>query len=320
MLPDPALPADHGGGIDAAVRRYGGPRENWVDLSTGINPQPYPIPDLRAEQWTQLPDSRATERLERAARLFWQVPDDADVLAASGASALIARIPELRAPGRIAIPGPTYNEHARAFLAAGWQVGESGGEAQVVVHPNNPDGRMWTQGDVQAGLAIIDESFCDVMPDASLMALASRPGTLILKSFGKFWGLAGLRLGFVIGDGDLVGRLRQKIGPWPVSGPALEIGTAALLDIGWAARTRARLAEDSGLLDSLAQRHGARLVGGCDLFRLYEVGSARHWQDHLARHHIWTRVFPYNQRWLRLGLPATPDQWTRLTAALKDME
>lgn len=318
MLPDPAVAADHGGGIDAAVIRYGGPRENWIDLSTGINPQPYPIPGLGAEQWTQLPDSRATERLEQAARQFWQVPDDADVLAAPGASALIARIPDLHTAGTVAIPGPTYNEHARAFFAAGWQVGQGSADAQVLVHPNNPDGRIWRQADVHPGLAIIDESFCDVMPDTSLVALGARPGALILKSFGKFWGLAGLRLGFVIGDGDLVGRLRGMIGPWPVSGPALAIGAAALLDIEWAARSRSRLTEDAGLLDSLIQRHGAKLVGGCDLFRLYDVGSARQWQDHLAKHHIWTRVFPYNQRWLRLGLPGTPDQWTRLTAALKD--
>ncbi len=317
-VPDLTRPADHGGGIDAAVMLFGGVRGDWIDLSTGINPQPYPVGALYGRDWTDLPDIGVSKALELAARRFWRVPEAAEVLAAPGASALIARIPGLAGAGRVAVPGPTYNEHARAFRAEGWEIVDGGGDARVLVHPNNPDGRLWRAEDADGAMTIIDESFCDVMPEASLMALATRPGTLILKSFGKFWGLAGLRLGFAIGDPGLIARLSQMLGPWPVSGPALRIGAEALLDTGWADETRVRLRRDAARLDGLMTGRGAGLIGGTSLFRLYAVADAGQWQDHLARGHIWTRVFPYDRRWIRLGLPGTADQWARLTEALRD--
>ena len=184
------------------------------------------------------------------------------------------------------------------------------------MHPNNPDGRLFTSGDLHAPLRIIDESFCDVAPAASLIAQSATPGTLVLKSFGKFWGLAGLRLGFVIGDPMLVARLAEMLGPWPVSGPALEIGARALKDHAWAKKTRQRLATDAERLDNLILGTGATLVGGTTLFRLYDTPDASVWQDRLARHRIWSRVFPYNPRWLRLGLPASR-HWSRLEAAVQ---
>ena len=307
---------DHGGGIDAANARFGGERSGWLDLSTGINPRPYPLPALPADAWTALPDKGAFAALEQAARGFWRVPDDAAVLAAGGASALIAAIPHLAAPGRVAIPGPTYNEHAAAFRAASWEVGEDGPrDALVVVHPNNPTGRLWAASDLDAPLTIIDESFCDIAPEASHVARAAEPGTLILKSFGKFWGLAGLRLGFAIGDSALIERLRDLLGPWQVSGPALAVGTAALRDKAWAEATRARLAEDAGRLDGMLGAHGAELIGGTTLFRTYRLPDAEALHDRLARAHIWTRRFPYAPDWLRFGLP-DEDGWARLEATL----
>ncbi len=314
--PPTAEKPDHGGGVDAAVTRFGGQRQDWIDLSTGINPRAYPVPDVTAQAWATLPDHAAQTALCEAARDFWQVPDAAGILAAPGASALIAMIPLLTPRGRVQIAQPTYNEHGHAFRAQGWQVGEAPGDAVVIVHPNNPDGRLWGPQDTAAKLTIIDESFCDVAPEASLIAQAANPGTLILKSFGKFWGLAGLRLGFAIGDPVLIGTLAKLLGPWPVSGPALQIGAAALRDVAWADATRTRLAKDAARLDALIP---APLVGGTSLFRLYDTPDAALWQDHLARHHIWTRRFPYSPRWLRLGLPDGQDQWHRLTTALQDL-
>lgn len=305
---------DHGGGIDAACARWGGARGDWLDLSTGINPRPYPIPSLPQDAWTALPDRNAFAALEQAARHFWRVPDEAAVIAAPGASALIARIPALLPPGRIAIPAPTYNEHARAFLAAGWTVTDDATEATVIVHPNNPDGRLHPAPITP--FAVIDESFCDVIPDASHIHQSTRTGTLILKSFGKFWGLAGARLGFAIGDPELIGRLRPMIGPWAVPGPTLAIATAALDDTAWADETRARLTADSQRLDTLLSRAGATPLGGTTLFRLYDTDDAAAWQDRLARHRILSRIFPYSTRWLRLGLP-DGDGWTRLERALR---
>jgi cobalamin biosynthetic protein CobC len=304
---------DHGGGIDAACARWGGSRADWLDLSTGINPRPYSVPTLPPDAWTALPDRAAFAALEQAARRFWAIPDGAALIAAPGASALIARIPALLPPGQVAIPAPTYNEHARAFRACGWTVTDDATEATVIVHPNNPDGRLHPAP--QSPFRVIDESFCDVTPDASHMADAPRPGTLILKSFGKFWGLAGARLGFAIGDPALIDRLKPMIGPWAVPGPTLAIATAALNDPAWADATRARLATDAQRLDALMVSAGLTALGGTTLFRLYDTPDAALWQDRLARHHILSRIFPYSTRWLRLGLP-DGDGWSRLEHAL----
>ena len=306
---------DHGGNLDAAVARFGGARADWIDLSTGINPQPYPLPKLAPEIWSALPDHTATQALHKAARGFWNIPEGAGVLAAPGLSALIARLPSILPAATVAIPGPTYGEHAAAFAAQGWRITDQSRDVLVAVHPNNPDGLLWSAAQLSARLTIIDESFADVASSGSHVNLAARPGTLILKSLGKFWGLAGVRLGFATGDTALIARLADLLGPWPVSGPALAIGVAALQDRAWAARTRARLSIDADRLDALMTGKSASLVGGTTLFRLYDVDSARAWQDKLARARIWSRIFPYSSHWLRLGLPA-PDQWHRLEAAL----
>ncbi len=325
---------DHGGGLDEAIAAWGGAREDWLDLSTGINPVPYPVPDLPPHAWAALPGRAAENALQAAARAFWRVPDGAEVVAAPGLSALIVLLPRLRRTPRVAIPWPTYNEWEASFLASGsvvdrWRVGQApgesagmpGGSSSVLVHPNNPDGHLWSAEEVAAcGFAIIDESFCDVTPEASHVAETARPGRIVLKSFGKFWGLAGVRLGFAIlragPDADL---LREALGPWPVSGPALAIGRAALRDEAWADAARARLREHADRLDALMEGRSARVVGGTTLFRLYDVpeplGGAAAWHLRLARGRVLSRVFPYSTTWLRLGLPP-PDRWDQLEAAL----
>lgn len=305
---------DHGGGLDAAVHQYGGLRTDWIDLSTGINPVPYAAETISTDAWTALPDQAAASALIDAAHEFWNVPEGAAILAAHGASSLIAHMPRLAATGNVSIAGPTYNEHAAAFELAGWDT-DGAPTAQVVVHPNNPDGRLWTADQIDAPFRIIDESFCDVTPHQTLIELAAEPNTIILKSFGKFWGLAGLRLGFAIGDPALIEQLKNMLGPWPVSGPALQIGAQALKDVEWATQTRARLEKDAEKLDQLMTTKGATIVGGTTLFRLYDVGDAAAWQDRLAQSHIWSRVFPYSTRWLRLGLPH-PMDWSRIKDAI----
>ena len=309
---------DHGGGLDAAMAQYGGTRDSWIDLSTGINPVPYPIGTFPASDWGQLPDKAAFTALEDAARTFWNVPTGAGILAAPGASALIAKIPALRSPARVHIPAPTYNEHAASFGAAGWRVDASPLDsvaAKVIVHPNNPTGHFYSAQDANAPFTIIDESFCDIAPKQSLIAQATVPGTMMLKSFGKFWGLAGLRLGFAIGDPDLLAQLSATIGPWAVSGPALRVGAAALRDTAWASETRIRLAQDADRLDDLVTRQGAVIEGGTSLFRLYSVDDAASWQHRLAKAHIWSRIFPYSKTYIRLGLPG-PNDWARVEDAL----
>jgi len=278
---------------------------------------------IRLDRWIATSGPRC---LTRRPRSGWNrrrggsgvSPQGAGVAVAAGASAIIARIPTLVAADNVQIAGPTYNEHRAAFAANGWQITEGPGTARVAVNPNNPDGRLWTVKTATQGaptLVVIDESFCDVIPERSLMELATRPGVLILKSFGKFWGLAGLRLGFAIGDPVLTARLAATLGPWPVSGPAIRIGTRALADPDWTCATRRRLRQEADRLDAVMVRAGAAVVGGTTLFRLYETDDARAWQSRLAEAHIWTRVFPYSKTWLRLGLPA-PTGWTRLETVL----
>ncbi len=306
---------DHGGGIDAAIATYGGTRADWLDLSTGINPVAYPMPKLPPDAWTALPDQAAFAQLYARARTFWNVPDGAAIIGATGASAIIAALPRVLPYDSVCIPGPTYNEHGAAFRAAGWSLGQDASDVIVAVHPNNPDGQLWVDGDLNAKITIIDESFCDTAPDQSMIHRAASPGTVVLKSFGKFWGLAGLRLGFAIGDPDIIGKLTELLGPWQISGPALAIGAEALADPQWADETRDRLAADADRLDALLTNTGAEVVGGTTLFRLYRVKDAVAAQRHLARSHVWSRIFPYADDWLRLGLPA-PDRWAQLEAAL----
>lgn len=315
---------DHGGNADVARGLYGG--DDWIDLSTGINRRPWPLPPLPDAVWRDLPTTAAeTGAIAAAADWFGCRPDQVQPVA--GASAAIQLLPRLWTPGRAAVLTPSYNEHAASLTAAGWQVrpaadpGEmAGADLAVVVNPNNPDGREWppevlAQLAGRVGRLIVDESFADPRPDLSL-APALPANAVVLRSFGKFWGLAGLRLGFVIGAPDLLAKLSEAAGPWSVNGPALAIAAAAMTDRDWADDAVTYHSEASLRLDMLARGAGWTFAGGTHLFRLYQTPDARAAQDRLARCRIWTRRFPYSDRWLRLGIPGNRHEWDRLTAAL----
>jgi cobalamin biosynthetic protein CobC len=317
---------EHGGNLDVAQARFGGRSEDWIDLSTGINRRPYPVPALAPRHWSALPSRSDIDALHATAQQAYATK--ASVLAVAGAQAAIQLLPRLVPAGRACILAPTYNEFAPALANAGWQVenaGEiervAGADLAVVVNPNNPDGRRHDPARLLAMLPrikrlVVDESFADAVPQGSLAAEAGRAGLLVLRSFGKFYGLAGLRLGFVIGNEFDVAVMAAMAGPWPVSGAAVEIGRKALLDRDWAEATRARLATDALKLDGTAKTSGWKLVGGTPLFRLYDVGAAAAAQAQLARAHIWSRIFADRPNWLRLGIPGGEMEWTRLTAAL----
>lgn len=329
---------DHGGDLGAAIARFGGVAADWIDLSTGVNPVAYPAGPIPSAAWSQLPQAAGSERLLIAAARAYGVAPENRIIAAPGASALIAWIPRLwpvqaalhaTAPAA-AIVSPTYNEHAAAFAAAGWLVAAApdlsaaaADAALVVVNPNNPDGRSWRPSDLRAAarerpLTVIDESFVDPTPNLSAAAAPLADNVIVLRSFGKFYGLAGLRLGFAIAAPATADRLAAAMGPWSVSGPALEIGAQALADDGFAHAARLRTDRDSRRLDAVAARAGWRLVGGTALFRLYDTPDAAATRDALAARHIWSRRFPYSPRWIRLGLPA-PDDWGRLEAAAEEI-
>lgn len=317
---------EHGGNLDLAQQRFGGRAEDWIDLSTGINRLPYPVGEIAAHHWQALPSRSEIEALHQAARHAYATR--APIVAVGGAQAAIQLLPQLAPRGRARILAPTYNEYAPVLSAAGWEVEEvgaldalAGANLAIVVNPNNPDGRRHAPKDLLAllprvGRLVIDESFVDAVPELSLASEAGRPGLLILRSFGKFYGLAGLRLGFAIGHADDITKLAAASGPWPVSGAAIAIGCRALRDDAWAEATSARLARDCVRLDEMAQRQGWRLVGGAPLFRLYETPDARAAQEKLAHGQIWSRVFAQNPTWLRLGLPGVEAEWSRLAEML----
>lgn len=317
---------DHGGNLDQAMACYGA--GDWIDLSTGINRRPWPVPALSAAAWRNLPTKAVQATLVAQAAVSWGAAAGAAGVALGGAQAAIQLVPRLRPKGRAAVLGPTYNEHAACLSAEGWQVNAVtdladvvGADLAIIVNPNNPDGRHFAPETLLAlvghvGLLVVDESFGDVTPDLSLLPHAGRAGLLVLRSFGKFYGLAGVRLGFAFGTEGDIDALSRMSGPWPVSGPAIEIGTQALADAAWAAAMRAQLAADAARADALAQRAGWQRVGGSDLFRLYDTGSAKAAQDNLARHQIWSRIFPWSETLLRLGLPGPEPEWQRLEAAL----
>jgi len=319
---------EHGGNLDVALQRFGGNTRDWIDLSTGINRQPYPLGELPLTCWSALPSRSGIQSLHRAAQQSYGT--DAPILATNGAQAAIQWLPYLASRGRARILTPTYNEYAAVLSAAGWEVTETsdlealaGADIAVLAHPNNPDGKRYQPSQLLAllqrvGRLVIDESFADAVPGLSLAPKAGQPGLLILRSFGKFYGLAGLRLGFIMGDEADIAALAGLAGPWPVSGVAIEIGRRALLDREWAEATSARLERDSLRLDAQVMPLGWTLIGGTPLFRLYETGDANLAQERLARAHVWSRVFPHQKGWLRLGLPGDETEWARLSAALTD--
>ncbi len=327
MTVDPT-PRVHGGDPGTAMERHGGRPEEWLDLSTGINPVAYPLPEIPPLAWTTLPARRNLAALEAAAAAAYGT--NTAVVALAGAQAAIQMVPRVAQGSDARVLGPTYEEHAGALSDAGWDVTQvrdlealASADLAVVVNPNNPDGQHHAAATLlglapRVGLLVVDESFADAAPDASLApGLEQAAGrVLVLRSFGKFYGLAGLRLGFVLDGAGLAPKIRTMAGPWQVSGPAVEIGRAALGDVAWQAATRARLLRDTARLDALADAAGWACIGGTALFRTYAVGDAGAVQERLARSRIWTRSFPYAPTWLRLGLPGTAEDWARLTAAL----
>lgn len=318
---------DHGGDLDRARALHGG--DDWIDLSTGINRLGYPLPELPPQAWTALPTSVEVARLEATAARAYGV--SGPVVALGGAQAAIQIVPRLSLPGRAAVLTPTYNEHAAALVAQGWHVDPApdldtmaGADIAVVVNPNNPDGRRWSPEALadlagRVGRLVVDESFADAEAGLSLAPHLARMSerVVILRSFGKFFGLAGLRLGFALAGPETAARIRTLAGPWAVSGPAIAIGTAALADSAWHRATCAQLATDAARLSALLEmRSGWRIVGATSLFVTVEAGDARAAQALLAKARIWTRAFPYSPGWLRLGLPGGPEEWARLEAAL----
>jgi cobalamin biosynthetic protein CobC len=323
----------HGGDLTEAIARHGGEHADWLDLSTGINPWPWTLShDIPSSAWTRLPSQANEQGLLAAARAAYAVPENAAIVSAAGTQALIQWIPYLTAAGAVAIVTPTYGEHSAAWRSQGREIiavddlsalPERAVHA-VVVNPNNPDGRVADRGalrraaeilDRRGGWLVVDEAFADVHPGVSVVGMSADLPIVVLRSFGKFYGLAGLRLGFAMGRRDIVERISAAMGPWPVSGPALDLGARALRDRSWADAMRSQLTRQSEKLDEVLSAAGLRLIGGTALFRLATHPDAPRLHGELARQHIWCRSFDWAPEWLRFGL-ASDEGLDRLAKAL----
>lgn len=331
----------HGGALTHAMARFPAAPAPWLDLSTGINPVPWPIEQAEAPDWTRLPEAEEVAALETAAAACFGVDPEA-VCATPGSEVCLRLLASVGLAAPYACLWPAYQTHAeglpdcrRVLPEDLVHVSRQAGTL-LLANPNNPDGRLLTPGTIleiarekqrAGGWLVVDEAFIDAHEAGTIAPYiwgatpeyAGLP-VVVLRSFGKFFGLPGLRLGFLIGPSHVVRQVRALLGSWPVNAAAIRIGRAAYEDANWHVATRQRLAGDREALDRLLVRYGLTPIGSSPLFRLVEVshsmGGGMALFEHLAQHGILSRPFSYNPLWLRLGLPGSEACQTRLEAAL----
>lgn len=320
---------DHGGRLRKAALEYAIPEPDWLDLSSGIAPWPWPIPDIPLSAWARLPET--DDGLEQAACAYYGAPQ---VLPVPGSQVAIQLLPRLRRSGKVGVLSPCYAEHAEAWRRDGFTVREvqeqevdfflDSLDVLVVVNPNNPTGLSLTPERLlewharlvrRGGWLVVDEAFMDNTPARSLAAYTGEVGLIVLRSFGKFFGLAGVRLGFVLAERKLLKLLAEQVGPWAVSGPTRVLGQVCLRDSAGHDAQRLRTEQASARLAQLLTRHGLAPHGGCALFQWVITGQAQALHEFMARRGVLLRLFP-NTSSLRLGLPVVESDWLRLEEGL----
>ena len=325
---------EHGGDLDRAIKTYGIEHSKWIDLSTGINPNGYEIKGLPQSCFHHLPQEQELAALEEVARQAYGVKKGTGLIAAPGSEFLINALPQIRPRSKVAVLSPTFSSHEMAWRRYGHDVrtidsidSVSDDSVVVMVNPNNPDGMITKPGafkalaqklEAQAGLLIIDEAFVDTIPDVSFVPHHDFKNVIVLRSIGKFYGLAGVRLGFAIGANRYLEKLRMLLGAWGVSGPAIAVGAQVLQDDDWSKTMRAVLNQQSAQHKQVLEEHGVKQIGGTSLFHLIELSDARTLHVELAKRGIWTRVFDYSPFWMRLGLCKSQNELSRFGQALGD--
>lgn len=322
---------EHGGRLRAAAQRYGIAEADWLDLSTGIAPYGWALPAIPASAWARLPE--LDDGLEAAARQYYGC---ASLLPVAGSQAAIQALPRLRERCRVGVISPCYAEHAHAWRREGHELEELDAAAAerelerfdvlLVVNPSNPTGQRlapetllaWRERLAQrGGWLLVDEAFMDCTPGQSLAGHCPLPGLVVLRSFGKFFGLAGIRLGFVLAEPKLLESLNEWLGPWAVSGPARALARALLQDEDGQERQRQSLLRDGQQLENLLRDCALAPTGGTALFHWLARDDAAVLHEFLAARGILTRLFARPAS-LRFGLPPTESGWARLRQALLD--
>ena len=322
----------HGGRLLEAAQQYQIPISDWLDLSTGINPNGYPIPDIPALIWQRLPEEQ--DGLIPAAQHYYQCQS---ILAVAGSQAAIQSLPLLRCAGTTGIVSPSYAEHAYAWEKAGHKIVHMQADeidqsieqldTLVLVNPNNPSAVTFSQKQClgwlenlnqRQGWLIIDEAFIDCTPELSLSKLLPLKGLIILRSIGKFFGLAGLRAGFVLAEPAILTPLNELLGPWALNNPSRFIFTHALRDKAWHERTRQQLEQQSQRLNGLLSQYQLMPTGSTQLFQWVQTQYAAEIHQQLAKQAVFTRLFNQPAS-LRFGLPANEDEWRHLQEALQSL-
>ncbi|CAI3950122.1 threonine-phosphate decarboxylase CobD [Commensalibacter communis] len=327
----------HGGQLQEAKQQFPESVLPWIDLSTGINPYAYPFLSISTERWTELPSVHDELKLRKIAAHCYGVKDERYVIAAPGTQILISLLPYIFKAKQVCILCPTYMEHVNSWQQAGIPVHQVASLEElmkfasqdqvvgVICNPNNPDGRLFSKSQLQdianywaqfKNHLIIDEAFVDFEGEGA-GSLLPHPALTILRSFGKTYGLPGVRLGFLLSNLDRIERVRQMLGPWAVSGAALQIGLQALQDRSWFLQSQRQLSLQAKQLDQLFLTHQCQIVGGTHLFRLIEYPKAQTLWKYLASQGIWVRKFEYNAHWLRFGLPHK-QQWGRVQKTIRN--
>ncbi len=316
------------------MARYPDAPKPLLDLSTGINPLSYPMQKSDLEAVGVLPQQQAERDARKALARYLGIPAENGILLTPGSQIALSLLPHCLSTGDTGIIEPTYNEHRPAWTRAGHRTVSLSRAADiphsmrhvVLVNPNNPDGTITQKPQLLAlaetlrghgGWLVVDEAFCDLEPDLSVAAEAAAGDLIVLRSFGKFFGLGGIRFGAVIGPQPVIDTLGTMIGPWAVSTPALAVATRAYHDNDWTEATRRKLANDRARLDELFKEAGFSLVGGTDLYRLYAHPGAADSAENLAKHGIMIRMFHQHPTWLRCGIPRDETAWRRLSSALE---
>lgn len=322
----------HGGALDRVKTLYPQVTGPWLDLSTGVNPNPYPVPPIPPETFADLPTSSQKGACHRAMSAYYGAPAES-LLLVPGTEILIRLLPQLLKIQTVAVATPTYGDHLSCWQRAGANITSMADpthlagkvDAIVLCNPNNPDGRTWppeiledcrARQAARHGWLIVDEAYADIDPGLSLAARGGKPGLIVLRSFGKFFGLAGLRLGALIGPEDLVEQARELFGVWPVSGPALHVAAIAAADRNWHEKTRKRLDMSGAFLARTLTDAGLTVQGGTSLFRYVETEDAHALWHRLAEQGVYVRRFAWSTRHLRIGLPADETGFARLAASL----
>lgn len=325
----------HGGNLGKARLMFPDAPEPWIDLSTGINPHSYPHSPIPASAFARLPEPDAAEALKRLAATHFGAPSAAHITLSPGTQMLmplLAQIALFRGAKSGAVLSPAYAEHARTARMAGLNVTEvdnlgdlSASAYAVVVNPNNPDGRVTDRDALLSlahsmrrknGLLVVDEAFVEAGGTESLADAADHDALVVLRSFGKFYGMAGVRLGFAIAHPDTAAALEARLGPWAVSGPALHIATEALADEEWRSSMRLQLTKEARRMNDLLKKVGLEIAGGTSLFTLVRDKRAAALFGHLGQRGILVRIFDERPNDMRFGLPGSEAEWQRLEVAL----